>query len=56
MNRSIWRDVASIPFKDFRMEMLKQFRNKPVHEPLMLALYNRFRPLKMASKGDTVEQ
>lgn len=47
--------LATIPLTVFRIEMHKQFKNKPLNEPMIMALYNRFRPLKINHKGDSAE-
>lgn len=45
--------AATISQTDFKKCMNQEFKNKPVNEIMMLALYNRFRPLRM--KPDSCE-
>jgi hypothetical protein len=47
--------VATLSFKDFHKCINEEFRVKPVPEPLVLALFGRFRQFKVKEGSEGIE-
>jgi len=47
--------VATLSFKDFHKCINEEFRVKPVPEPLVLALFGRFRQFKIKEGSEGIE-